>query len=76
MYLKTLQVHLEQMKRLLGSPRIDARSPQTDYAAFLLLYDATPFSNWLAGAAKIVFGSHFSKLTHRVAANIAKLPTA
>jgi hypothetical protein len=37
-----VQVNLEQVKRSLSIPRIDARSHQTDYAAFLLLYDAPP----------------------------------
>jgi hypothetical protein len=41
-FLKAPQVSLEQVKRSLSIPRIDARSPQTDYAAFLLLYDAPP----------------------------------
>ena len=61
MFLKAPQVRLEQVKRSLSIPRIDARSPQTDYAAFLLLYDAPPFNDELLGAAKIAFGIHFSK---------------
>jgi hypothetical protein len=59
------QVRLEQAKRSFGIPRIHPRSPQTDYAAFLLLYDAPPFSNELLGAAKIVFGIHLSKYTRK-----------
>ena len=55
------QVRLEQVKRPLRIPRIDARSPQTDYAAFLLLYDAPPLGDEFLGAAKIVFGIHLSK---------------
>jgi hypothetical protein len=46
------------VKRSLGIPRIDARSPQTEYAAFL--YDAPPLGHEFLGAAKIVFGIHFS----------------
>ena len=49
------------MKRSLGIPRIDARSPQTDYAAFMLLYDAPPLGHEFLGAAKIVFGIHLSE---------------
>ena len=60
-FLKAPQVRLEQVKRSLGIPRIDARSPQTDYAAFLLLYDAPPLGDEFLGAAKIVFGIHLSK---------------
>jgi hypothetical protein len=60
-FLKAPQVSLEQVKRPLGIPRIDARSPQTDYAAFLLLYDAPPLGNEFLGAAKIAFGIHSSK---------------
>ena len=60
-FLKAPQVRLEQVKRSLGIPRIDARSPQTDYAAFLLLYDAPPLGHEFLGAAKIVFGIHLSK---------------
>ena len=44
-----------------GGGRIDARSPQTDYAAFLLLYDAPPFGDEFLGAAKIIFGTLLSK---------------
>jgi hypothetical protein len=40
MFLKVPQVRLEQAKCSFGIPRIDARCSQTDYAAFLLLYDA------------------------------------
>ena len=47
------------MKHSFGIPRIDAGSPQTEYAAFLLLYDAPPLGDEFLGAAKIVFGSHF-----------------
>jgi hypothetical protein len=61
--LKAPQVRLEQAKCSFGIPRIDARSPQTDYAAFLLLYDAPPFGDELLGAAKIVFGTHLSNNT-------------
>jgi hypothetical protein len=60
-FLKAPQVSLEQVKRSLGIPRIDARSPQTDYAAFLLLYDAPPLGHEFLGAAQIVFGIHLSK---------------
>jgi hypothetical protein len=60
-FLKALQVRLEQVKRPFGIPRIDARSPQTDYAAFLLLYDAPPLGAEFLGAPKIVFGIHLSK---------------
>jgi hypothetical protein len=60
-FLKAPQVRLEQVKRSFGIPCIDARSPQTDYAAFLLLYDAPPFSDELLGAAKIAVGIHLSK---------------
>jgi hypothetical protein len=54
------QVRLEQAKCSFGIPRINPRSPQTDYAAFLLLYDAPPFGDKVLGAAKIVFGIHLS----------------
>jgi hypothetical protein len=60
-FLKAPKVSLEQVKRSLGVPRIDARSPQTDYAAFLLLYDAPPLGDKFLGAAKIMFGIHLSK---------------
>jgi hypothetical protein len=60
-FLKARQVRLEQVKRSLSIPRVDARSPQTDYAAFLLLYDAPPLGDELLGAEKIVFGIHLSK---------------
>jgi hypothetical protein len=63
-FLEAPQVSLEQVKRSFGIPRIDARSPQTDYAAFLLLYNASPFGDELLGAAKIVFGIHLIKITH------------
>jgi hypothetical protein len=56
-----LKAPLEQVKRSLGIPRIDARNPQTDYAAFLLLYDAPPFGDELLGVAKIIRGIHLSK---------------
>jgi hypothetical protein len=59
-FLKAPQVRLEQAKCSFGIPRVDARSPQTDYAAFLLLYDAPRFGDELLGAAKIVFGTHLS----------------
>ena len=65
MFLKAPQVRLEQVKRPLGIPRIDARSPQTDYAAFLLLYDALPLGHEFLGAAKIIFGIHFSKIARK-----------
>jgi hypothetical protein len=60
-FLKAPQVRLEQAKCSFGIPRIDARSLQTDYAAFLLLYDAPPLGDDFLGAAKIVFGIHLSK---------------
>jgi hypothetical protein len=60
-FLKAPKVRLEQVKRPLGIPRIDAGSPQTDYAAFLLLYDASPLGDEFLGAAKIIFGNHLSK---------------
>ena len=60
MFLKAPQVRLEQAKCSFGIPRFDARSPQTDYAAFLLLYDAPRFGDELLGTAKIVFGTHLS----------------
>ena len=47
MFLKAPQVRLEQAKCSFGIPRIDARCPQTDYAAFLLLYDTPPLSDEL-----------------------------
>jgi hypothetical protein len=59
-FLKAPQVRLEQAKCSFGIPRVDARSPQTDYAAFLLLYDAPRFGDELLGTAKIVFGTHLS----------------
>jgi hypothetical protein len=62
-FLKAPQVRLEQAKCSFGIPRIRPRSPQTDYAAFLLLYDAPPFGDELLGAAKIVFGTHLSNNT-------------
>jgi hypothetical protein len=46
-------------------PRIHPRSPQTDYEAFLLLYDAPPFGDEFLGAAKIVFGIHLSNNAKR-----------
>ena len=57
-FLKAPQVRLEQAKCSFGIPRIHPRSPQTDYAALLLLYDAPPFGDELLGAAKIIFGIH------------------
>jgi hypothetical protein len=62
-FLKASQVRLEQVKRSLGVPRIDARGPQPDDAAFLLLRDAPRFRNKLLGVAKIIFGIHLSKIT-------------
>jgi hypothetical protein len=59
-FLKASQVRLEQVKHSFGIPRVDARCPQTDYAAFLLLYDAPRFGDELLGAVKIVFGTHLS----------------
>jgi hypothetical protein len=64
-FLKAPQVRLEQVKRSLGIPRIDAGSLQTDYAASLLLYDAPPLGDEFLGASKIVFGIHFSKITRK-----------
>jgi hypothetical protein len=58
-FLKAPQVSLEQVNRSFGIPRIDARSPQTDYAAFLLLYDAPPLSDELLGAAKLADAQKF-----------------
>ena len=60
MFLKAPQVRLEKAKHSLGIPRIRPRTPQTDNAAFLLLYDAPPFRDELLGAAKIIFGIHRS----------------
>ena len=60
MFLKAPQVRLQKVKHSLGIPRIHAPSPQADYAAFLLLYDAPPFGDELLDAAKIVFGVHLS----------------
>ena len=62
-FLKAPQVRLQKVKHPLGIPRIHARSPQTDDAAFLLLYDAPPFGDKLLGAAKIGFGIHLSNNT-------------
>ena len=59
-FLKAPQVRLQKVKHSLGIPRIHPHSPQTDSAAFLLLYDAPPFGDKLLGAAKIVFGIHLS----------------
>jgi hypothetical protein len=56
-FLKELQVRLKQAKCSLSVPRVNARSPQTHYAAFLLLYDAPRFGDELLGAANIVFGT-------------------
>jgi hypothetical protein len=55
------QVRLEQAKCCFGLPRIHPGSPQTDYEAFLLLYDAPPFGYEFVGAAKIACGIHLSK---------------
>jgi hypothetical protein len=60
-FFEALQVRLKQVKRSFGIPRIDARSPQADYAAFLLLYEAPPLGDEFLGAAKFVFGSHLSR---------------
>ncbi|MGO9048361.1 MAG: hypothetical protein ACLQFW_15990 [Xanthobacteraceae bacterium] len=60
MFLNAPQVRLQKVKHSLGIPRIHTRSPQTDDAAFLLLYDAPPFGDKLLGAAKIGFGIHLS----------------
>ena len=73
MFLKAPQVRLEQAKYSFGIPRVDARSPQTDYAAFLLLYDAPRFGDELLGAAKIVFGTHLSNNNASGAARLAVL---
>jgi hypothetical protein len=59
--LKAPQVRLEQAKCPFGLPCIHPGSPQTDYEALLLLYDATPLGNEFLGAAKIVCGIHLSK---------------
>jgi len=59
------QVRLQQVKRSFGIPRSDARSPQADYAPFLLLYDAPPLGDEFLGAAKIIFAIHFSKITRK-----------
>ena len=48
MFLKAPQVSLEP----LSIPRIDARSPQMDYAAFLFLYNSPPFGHEFLGAAR------------------------
>ncbi len=61
MFLKAPQVRLEQVKCSFGLPRIHPSSPQTDYEAFLFLYDAPPLGDEFLGAAKIVFGIHLSK---------------
>jgi hypothetical protein len=58
--LKAPQVRLEQAKSSFGVPHINPRSPQTDYAALLSLYDAPPLGDEFLGAAKIVFGIHLS----------------
>jgi hypothetical protein len=60
-FLKAPQVGLEQAKCSFGFPRIHPRSPQTDYEAFPLLYDAPPLGDEFLGAAKIVCGIHLSK---------------
>ena len=59
-FLKAPQVRLQKVKHSLDIPRIHPGSPQTYYAAFLLLYDAPPFGDELLDAAKIVFGMHLS----------------
>ena len=71
-FLKASQVRLEQVKYSFGIPRVDARSPQTDYAAFLLLYDAPRFGDELLGAAKIVF-AHWSNKRASGAARLGVL---
>jgi hypothetical protein len=83
-FFEAVQVRLQQVKCSFGIRRIDARSPQADYAAFLLLYEATALGDEFLGATKIVFGSHFpnnaqggekggqrSPLRARIATNIA-----
>jgi hypothetical protein len=57
-FFEALEVRFQQVKRSFGIPGIDARSPQADYAAFLLLYEASALGDEFLGAAKIVFGSH------------------
>ena len=61
MFLKAQQVRLEQAKCSFGLPCIHPGSPQTDYEAFLLLYDTPPLGDEFLGAAKIVCGIHLSK---------------
>ena len=61
MFLKAPQIRLEQAKCSFGLPCIHPGSPQTDYQALLLLYDAPPLGDEFLGAAKIVFGIHLSK---------------
>jgi hypothetical protein len=63
-FLKAPQVRLEQVKRPLRIPRIDARSPQTDYEAFLLLYDAPPLGDELPGARRS-FSDPFIQITRK-----------
>ena len=58
MFLKVPEVRLEQAKRSFGIPRIDARCFQTDYAAFLLLYDPPSLGDEFLSAAKIVLVIH------------------
>jgi hypothetical protein len=60
-FLKAPQVRLEQAKCSFGLPCIHPGSPQTDYEALLLLYDAPPLGDEFLGAAKIVCGIHLSK---------------
>ena len=60
MFLKAPQVRLQKVKHSLRIQGVHARHPQTDYAAFLLLYDAPAFGDELLGAAKIAFRMHLS----------------
>ena len=60
-FLKAPQVSLEQAKCSFGLPCIHPGSPQTDYEALLLLYDAPPLGDEFLGAAKIVCGIDLSK---------------
>ena len=61
MFLKAPWVRFEQAKCSFGLPCIHLGSPQMDYEALLLLYDAPPLGDEFLGAAKIVFEIHFSK---------------
>ena len=54
MFLKAPQVRLEQAQVLFRHPRVDARSPETDYSAFLLLHNAPRFGDVILGTAKVV----------------------